>query len=400
MNKSWLVMKHEYFRHVKRKRFILALLSLPLFVILMVAIGVLSATLSFDDKPVGYLDRSGVLSQPIQPDVEAPVPFRKPIKFIPFQEESQANASLESNQIQAFYTIPVDYMETGQVEVVSQKAIDSSVNNAFRVFLKTNLLKNTNPEISNRVISGARFETKAIESTRNLSSENILNYILPFLAGFMLMLAINISGGYLLQAVVEEKENRTMEIIVTSVSPTQLMTGKVLGNLSVGLTQLVVWLLFGAFGVGILMRLIPQLQNTQIDTTFLIIMVFTFLPAFVMIAAMMAALGATATETREAQQIAGIFTIPIAIPFWFAGVLIENPNSPFAIFLSLFPFTAPVSLPLRSAFTTIPGWQIILTIVLLIALAIAALWLAGRAFRLGMLRYGKRLSLKELFQKS
>ena len=108
MNKSWLVMKHEYFRYVKRKRFILALLSLPLLVKLqMVAIGVLSATLSFDDKPVGYLDRSGVLSQPIQPDVEAPVPFRKPIKFIPFQEElQQANASLESNQIQAFYTIP------------------------------------------------------------------------------------------------------------------------------------------------------------------------------------------------------------------------------------------------------------------------------------------------------
>ena len=400
MNKSWLVMKHEYIRHVKRKRFILALLSLPMFVILMVAIGILSATLSFDDKPVGYLDRSGVLTQPIQPDVEAPVPFRNPIKFLPFQEESQARASLESNQIQAIYIIPADYMETGQVEVVSQKAIDLSVINSFRAFLETNLLKNTNPEISERVISGAQFETRAIESNRNLSSENILNYILPFIAGFMLMLAINISGGYLLQAVVEEKENRTMEIIVTSVSPTQLMTGKVLGNLSVGLTQLVVWLLFGAFGVGIIMRLIPELQNTQIDTTFLIIMVFTFLPAFVMIAAMMAALGATATETREAQQIAGIFTIPIAIPIWFAGVLIENPNSPFAIFLSLFPFTAPISLPLRAAFTNIPSWQIILTIVLLTALAIAALWLAGRAFRMGMLRYGKRLTLKELFRKA
>jgi ABC-2 type transport system permease protein len=178
------------------------------------------------------------------------------------------------------------------------------------------------------------------------------------------------------------------------------MTGKIIGNLSVGLTQLVVWLLFGAFGVGVLMRFIPQLQNAQIDSTFLIIMVFTFLPAFVMIAAIMAALGATATETREAQQIAGIFTIPIAMPFWFSGILIENPNSPFAIFLSLFPFTAPISLPLRAAFTNIPTWQLILTILLLISFAIGALWLAGRAFRLGMLQYGKRLSLKELFQKA
>lgn len=400
MNKSWLVMKHEYLRHVKRKRFILAVLSLPFFIILMVAIGILSATLSFNDKPVGYLDQSGILSQPIQPASEAPVPFRKPIRFLPFQDESEARAALDSDQIQAFYILPPDYMKTGQVEIVSQKAIDSSVNSSFRVFLKANLLRNTTAEISNRILSGAQIETRATEGDRNMSSENILNFILPFLAGFMLMLAINISGGYLLQAVVEEKENRTMEIVITSVSPTQLMTGKILGNLSVGLTQLVVWLLFGALGVGIIMRSFPQLQSTQIDTTFLVIMIFTFLPAFVMIAAMMAALGATATETREAQQIAGIFTIPIAIPFWFAGVLIENPNSPFAIFLSLFPFTAPVSLPLRAAFTTIPGWQIILTIVLLITFAIAALWLAGRAFRMGMLRYGKRLSLKELFQKA
>jgi ABC-2 type transport system permease protein len=119
-----------------------------------------------------------------------------------------------------------------------------------------------------------------------------------------------------------------------------------------------------------------------------------------MIAAMMATLGATATESREAQQIAGLFTLPIVIPFWFFGVLIESPNSPLAIGLSIFPFTAPISLPLRAAFTTIPVWQIALTISLLFILAFAALWLAGRAFRMGMLRYGKKLSLKELFKKA
>jgi len=78
----------------------------------------------------------------------------------------------------------------------------------------------------------------------------------------------------------------------------------------------------------------------------------------------------------------------------------ENPNSPFSIFLSIFPFTAPISLPLRVAFSNVPFWQSSLTIALLVVLAIFSLWLAGRAFRLGMLRYGKRLSLKELFRKS
>ena len=399
MNKTWLVIKNEYLRHVKRKRFIVAVLSMPLLILLMVGIGVLIASLSYDNTPIGYQDKSGILTQPLLPTMEAPAPFRKPMQFLPFENEADARKALDAEQIQAYFVIPADYLETGQVQVIAQNAPDSSVINPFRKFLKFNLLKDMTPEITNRIMSGSIIEIRATEGDRIMSENNILGIILPFLTGFMFLLAINLSGGYLLQAVVEEKENRTMEIIVTSISPTQLMTGKVIGNLSVGLTQLVIWLLFGALGVGVLMRLYPEIQISQIDTSFLIITVLTFLPAFVMVAAMMATLGATATEAREAQQIAGIFTIPIAIPFWFAGLLIENPNSPFAIFLSIFPFTAATSLPLRAAFTNIPVWQISLTILLLIGFAIAALWLAGRAFRIGMLRYGKRLSFKELFQK-
>ena len=191
-----------------------------------------------------------------------------------------------------------------------------------------------------------------------------------------------------------------MEIVVTSVSPTQLMTGKVIGNLSVGLTQLIIWILFGVIGVGFVMNAFPNLRSAQIDANFLFIVVMTFIPAFVMVSAMMAALGATTTDLKEAQQVSGLFTLPIAIPFWFIGLLMENPNSPFSIFLSIFPFTAPISLPLRVVFSNVPFWQSSLTIALLVVLAIFSLWLAGRAFRLGMLRYGKKLSLKELFRKS
>ena len=214
------------------------------------------------------------------------------------------------------------------------------------------------------------------------------------------MLAINMTGGYLLQAVVEEKENRTMEIILTSSSPTQIMTGKVIGNMSVGLTQLLIWILFGLIGFIFLQSNIPEISNTQFDWSFFFLMVATFLPAFVMISALMATLGATATETKEAQQIAGLFSLPIAIPFWFVAVFIESPNSPLAIIFSIFPFTAPISLPLRAAFTNIPIWQTISSVGLLVLFAIGAIWLAGRAFRLGMLRYGKKLSLKELFRKA
>jgi len=265
--------------------------------------------------------------------------------------------------------------------------------------MRANLLKNTDVSIVNRISEGTKFEVRSTEDERNTGDENILGIMLPFLSGFLFIMAINISGGYLLQAVVEEKENRTMEILVTSISPNQLMTAKVIGNLSVGLTQLVVWIIFGLLGFLAILRIFPDLKTGQIDVGFLLITIAVFIPAFVMIAAMMATLGATTTETREAQQIAGLFTLPMVIPFWFLQVLMEKPNSLISIIMSIFPFTAPVSLPIRAAFSNIPVWQTVLTVLLLVLFAIAALWLAGRSFRLGMLRYGKKLSLKEILSK-
>jgi ABC-2 type transport system permease protein len=129
-------------------------------------------------------------------------------------------------------------------------------------------------------------------------------------------------------------------------------------------------------------------------------MLITFLPAFVMIAALMAMLGATAAEARDAQQFSTLLSIPVVVPLWFLAVIIETPNSPIAIILSLIPFTAPATLPIRAVLTNIPVWQIILSVSLLFASAIIAVWLASRAFRLGLLRYGKSLSLREIIRRT
>lgn len=397
MNKTWLVIKHEYWKHVKKKRFILAILSLPFFILLMVAIGFLSVIFQYNDSPVGYIDRSGLLDNPIEYQTEAPIGFLKPIELIRYTNETEAESALHNNTIQAFYVVDKNFIDTREIKVIANKAPDSSVNSEFFTFFKLNVLKDLPEEISIRTMEGASFEVKSTGEQKSANENNVLVFILPFLVGFLFIMAVNISAGYLLQSVVEEKENRTMEIMVTSLSPNQLMTAKVIGNLSVGLTQLVVWIIFGIIGIFSLFRLFPDLQSTKIDFSFLLLTILVFIPAFVMIAAMMAALGATTTETREAQQIAGIFTIPMVLPYWFMQVLMEKPNSPLSIFFSLFPFTAPVSLPMRAAFSTIPDWQVFITISLLILFAIAALWFAGKAFRLGMLRYGKKLSLKEIF---
>ncbi|NMD30210.1 MAG: ABC transporter permease, partial [Chloroflexi bacterium] len=104
-------------------------------------------------------------------------------------------------------------------------------------------------------------------------------------------------------------------------------------------------------------------------------------------------------EPREGQQIAGLFTLPVMLPLMVLPALVENPNGAIAVTLSLIPFTAPMALPVRAAFTTVPTWQLILSIGLVWLLAVGALWFAGRAFRLGMLRIGKRVRLREIFRK-
>lgn len=396
MNKVWLVIKYEYLKHVKKKRFILAILSLPLFILLMVGVGFLSVIVQFDNTPIGYIDNSNLLRNPIEYEFEAPLWFMKPMKVFAFDDLDLAIQELENESVQAIYVLGNDFLETKTITVYANEIPDSGVNNDFNDFLNKNLLKDTDEKIANRILEGTTFEVRSTEDNRNTSEGNILGIILPFLSGFLFIMAVNISGGYLLQAVVEEKENRTMEILITSISPNQLMAAKVIGNLSVGLTQLVVWIIFGLIGFLAILRIFPNLETGQIDMSFLLLTVVVFIPAFIMVAAMMAALGATTTETREAQQVAGLFTIPMVLPFWFLQVLMESPNSFISIFLSIFPFTAPISLPVRVAFANVPAWQIILTVTLLVLFAVASLWLAGRSFRLGMLRYGKKLSLKEI----
>ena len=240
-----------------------------------------------------------------------------------------------------------------------------------------------------------------MDEQRQSSGDNFLGIIAPILSGVLLMIAIVTSGGYLVQAITDEKENRTIEILLTSISHNQFMAGKVIGNLSVGLTQLFIWLSAAVIALLILMNSNLDIFQSlgQIKLNFLWVTIATFLPGFVMISALMAMVGATAVEAKEAQQVTGLFTLPLAIPLWTLPAIIETPNSAIAVALSLIPFTSPITLPMRVVYTQVPVWQIILSITILFLSAFGAIWLASRALRLGMLRYGKKIKLREIFRR-
>ena len=397
MKKLLQVAWREYGRHVFTRRFMLVLLSVPLLVVFTVGMVLLVTTLESDDTPLGYVDHSGVLANPLPPpEVEWPV---KVTPLLAFSSESDAQLALDNGEIKGFYVLPENYQQTGIAELVYIEEPKGQSQNQFLSFLAVNLLANQPQDVAARVSEGTTVIVRSTDNTREASEERFLDILMPFLAGLIFFIAIATSSGYLLQAVVEEKENRTMEILVTTVSPGQLMAGKIIGGIGIGFTQLLAWLLFIVLGVMIGSNWFEFLQGVRISFASLGSMLLVLLPAFVMICALMAAVGATVTEASEGQQVMGIFTLPLYLPYMLISVLMQNPNSPLAIGLSLFPLTAPLTISIRAGFSVVPAWQLALSVVILVASAAGALWFAGRAFRLGMLRYGQRLRWKEVFSR-
>ncbi len=398
MNKFWLVARYEYLRHVRRKRFIFALLSLPLMVVLMIGAGFLAVWAEYDSRPVGYVDLAGVLmnARPV-PQTSGEM-FPDP-QFIYFKDESAARAELDQKKIQGYYVVQPEYMDNGSARFVTDAQVKDSTESAFKNFLRYNLVSGQPAEIANRLVKGPNLEIRSMGGNRRMGDNEFVSIIFPMIIGVLFLLVINTSGSYLVGALVEEKENRMMEIVVTSISTDQLMAGKVIGNLAVGLTELVVWVIFGVLALSFMSNM-PSIGDLNLDAGYLLLSFSILLPAFVMVAGLMATAGVTAAEAREAQQIAGLFTLPVVVPFWLVVPLMESPNSPLSVALSLFPLTAPISMAIRAAFTEVPVWQTIFCLALLIFGAFAAIWLAARAFRMGMLRYGKRLTLREIFKRA
>jgi len=399
MSKLWRIAAHEYRRHVVRKRFIWALLSVPVLLALMVGISALAVRMERDYRPVGYVDHSGMLANPVPPPQTS-----RPVEIRAFAGEAEAQRALEAGEIQCYYVLPADYVQTNKVQLVYVKPPKNNATSQFWAFMRANWLADQPPAVARRAaaMSDDDIIVQTPDGKRQFAAEPTLGDLLPILAGTAFMMLLGFSGGYLVQVISEEKENRTMEMIITSASAGQVIGGKVVGLVGVILTQAIAWLVFAAAAAAVAGRLFQSafFQNVRVDSGVVLMLAMVFAPAFVMYSALMTALGATVAEPQEAQQVAGLFILPNIVPFWMMTTFVQAPNSPMAVALSLFPLTSPVSVAMRATFGIVPMWQAGVAAVLLAACAWGAVWLAGRAFRLGMLRYGQRVGLAELFARA
>ena len=393
MGKFWLVAKREYLMRVSRRTFLVATIAVPLGFAALIAVGAFIAIKSEDKRPVGYVDNSGVLDPAIISSLDE---VDETVELQAYQDVSVAQNDLESGDIQAYIVLPEDYQRSQQVAVYywEDKPSDEAWE-VFNDFLRANLLAGLPEDKRQLVLEEPEWTVRSVDGRRQVTAgAGILNLILPFIASFIFYLSVMASGGYLLQAVADEKENRTIEVMVTSLTPGQLIGGKAVGLLAVVLTQLTVWIITIVLALITAATILESFPTLSVPWSFLLVVSLYFLPTFVLIAGIMTAIGAIVSEAKQGNQIAGVINLAFMAPWFLSPLIFSNPDHPALVVLTMIPFSAFLTTAMRWSVATIPTWQLVVSWLLLVASAGVSLWGSARIFRLGMLRYGKRFSLR------
>jgi ABC-2 type transport system permease protein len=212
-------------------------------------------------------------------------------------------------------------------------------------------------------------------------------------------MAIFTSSGFLLQGLGEEKENRVMEILLSSVSSTQLITGKVLGLGCAGLIQIGVWLVSARILADMASTSIGGiLSGLSIPTDYLIVSLIYFVTGYLLFAIIMAGAGSIGATARESQQFSTIFTLMAVVPFFFMIQILESPAGALAQFLTFFPMTAPITVIMRMAVIDIPIWELGVSIAIMVVSIFGSILLAAKIFRTFLLMHGKTPKMGEIIK--
>jgi ABC-2 type transport system permease protein len=314
-----------------------------------------------------------------------------------FDDETAAHDALMQKEVQAYFILPADYLQTGHVTLTHNGNAYVEIAGEIADYLRTSLLASGDPLLLER------FRDDSLDiSFRSLAEageqKSELGFVLSFVVGFVFLIAIFSTSGLLLQAIVDEKENRTMEILITSLKPAQLMVGKVIGLVGLGFVQIIVWLGLVALGLAIARANVPQFPSIFISSSAILVAVAWFVPFYVIVAALISAIGVSITAVAEGQQMVGIISLLSMFPLYFSWLIIESPHSTFTLILSFIPFSSPLVMLTRTQVTTVPIWQLVLSWLILAGTAVLTLYLASRLLQFGLLRYGKKLTWREIRQ--
>ncbi|HEX6385005.1 MAG TPA: ABC transporter permease [Anaerolineae bacterium] len=405
-SRVWSVIQHEVAENLRRRSYLLLTFGVPILAVVLV-VGITwfrgrepaeadDSLADLPGQPIGYVDQSGLLGQP--------GPFAG--SLVAYNSEAAARAAVEAGKIGGYYLVPEDYLATGQVtRYATQINVAEGDMGLFEAFLLNALLAQEDPLVAARLQSPAVIVEHQVDSSgaevMARQSGGMDLFWLVYVFGMLMMLTTFLTAGQLTQSVIKEKENRVIEIVLSSLRPLQLMAGKLAGQGLMGLLQMVTWL----SAIFLVIRLadveIPFLRflsAAELPASLLVAALLYFVLGFALYGTFSAAIGAISASMREGPQYAMIYSMPAALAIIFLPSIAEAPNSILALILSLFPLTAPIAMIERMVVTAVPIWQVGLSLSLLALSVIGGLWLAARLFRVNTLLSGQLPGRKELVQ--
>lgn len=433
MNKALIVAKREFLSRVQKKTFLLTTIGLPILIFGFYALIILFTVKNTDDFKIAISDEANVFNKAIT-DKKKELVF----SYVNSSEDS-LKAQLSKGKIDAYVFVPKTFTltsNTDSLKVVSDKSVGimtrEKIERKFENYIEEQRLV-TGTKLSKEVLDSLQKSNQIVFTTAKGEKDDKagISYGVGFTSGFLIYIVLFIYGSMVMRGVMEEKTNRIAEVIVSSVKPFQLMMGKIVGIGSVGLLQFVIWIVLMMSASTILALVSPdtaaQMQNMPVQPGMaqaaqiqnssamsglmsslstvnwpLIIgcFLFYFLGGYFLYSSLFAAVGSTVNEDpQDAQSL----MLPVTLPIIFGIVImmqaVNNPNSGLAVFGSLFPLTSPIVMVARVAYGVPDGvttFQLILSMVLLIAGFIGTTWLAGKIYRTGILMYGKKITFKEL----
>ncbi len=393
MRKILIVMRHEFVMLITRPSFWIALIGVPILMAVIMGIAIVSSTAATASAIAarqnradvqGYVDHSGIIrALPDGSNLRA------------FDDEAGARAALEAGAISGYFVVPRNYIETGAVQYVSSEfnPLDSPTD-AFERTINYNLLGGDAALLSafnSPVLIRTEMATAPAEAKGGNGGAPFP--IIPMIVAIMFSIVLITAASYLMQSVTTEKESRVIEVLMSSLTPTQMLAGKVLGLGLIGLAQMALWLLSGLAAL----RFIPAGASLgTVDGGTIVVALVFFVLGYFIYASLMAGLGALMPGAREAAQYTFFIILPLFIPLYLNTAISLEPDGPLAVALSLIPFSAPVAMVMRMTATDVPAWQIILALVLLVAAVLAVITLAARVFRAQSLLRGTKPSLRDI----
>lgn len=427
-NKIFSIIKREFLSRVKTKGFIIGTAILPLIMVVLLVVPVLLSTLQTEKKRefviIDFSERIfESLAETLDDTTEQGERLYKLVnEKTRIEDLSSVKADLAkkilNDDITGYMMIPQDVIKSGDLSErktvefyaknVSNFNLMRKLERAVSSVVRTIRLQDSglDPGTINNLTRSVNLETFKIASGGEEKKDGGFTFGITYALVMILYMSMLLYGAAITRSVVEEKNTRVIEMIVSSVRPFQLMTGKILGVASVGLLQFLIWggflLIVSTYAVqiGQMFGANPAslVDIPSLPVNVVIFFVIFFVLGFLFFATMFASVGAMVNSDQEAQQMQMPVIIFLIVPIMMMMFIIGNPDSTLAFTLSMIPFFSPIIMFMRVSVLMPPAWEVALSVLILILSIIGMIWLTGKIYRVGILMYGKRPTLPELIK--